>query len=216
MNNILLHISSLLIIGSFTLYFIFIILGNKKVTEENGFDITKDIISEYNSINIIESKSYFTIYNIKRKVIKLSTRCYYGNTISDISLSLIEAGISVVDSFKNKYIDIFRKIFSNLKILYIFPLVSLIINYSTYNISDAKVSLVFIILFTVVSYILIDIKSQACMWISDNIKKIKNINNNNFNKIINYINRLILLDKLIFFSELIMIIRCIAIMLEVI
>ena len=30
------------------------------------------------TINIIESKNYFSIYNLKRKVIKLATKSYYG------------------------------------------------------------------------------------------------------------------------------------------
>ena len=215
MNKLLFYSSSFLIIGSFIGYFLIIIFGNKKVTDDNGFDVIKDIISEYDSINVIESKSYFSIYNIKRKVIKLSTKCYYGNTISDISLSLMEAGISIIDSNKNKYINFFSMMFSNLKILYIFPLLSIIINYSTYNVNDAKISLLFIMLFSIIFYILIDIKSQASFWISDNLKKIKSISEKNSNKIINYINRLILLDKLIFFGELVIIIRCVAILLEI-
>ena len=192
-----------------------VMFGNKKVTDNNGFDVTKDIISEYNSINVIENKNYFTIYNIKRKVIKLSTKCYYGNRISDISLSLMEAGISIVDSNKNKYIEMFRKIFSNLKILYIFPLLSLMINYSTYNVSDAKVSLVFVILFSIISYILIDIKSQAFVWINNNIKKIKDITSQSTNKILNYIDKLILFDKFVFFGELVMILRFVIILLKI-
>ena len=217
MDIVLLYISSGLIIFSFISYFIMILIGRGRVVSKvDGFDVTKDIISEYNSINVIESKSYFTVYNINRKVIKLDTKCYYGKDLSSICLSLIEAGISVVDNKGNKYIDIFRKIFSNLKILYIFPIIAVFINNSSFNISDAKVSMIFILLFSVITYILIDIKSQASMWISDNIKKIKGISKDNSLKIISFINRLILLDKFIFFGELIMIIRFVVILLYLI
>jgi len=217
MDIILLYVSSGLIIFSFISYFIMILIGRGRVVSKvDGFDVTKDIISEYNSINVIESKSYFTVYNINRKVIKLDTKCYYGKDLSSICLSLIEAGISVVDNKGNKYIDIFRKIFSNLKILYIFPIIAVFINNSSFNISDAKVSMIFILLFSVITYILIDIKSQASMWISDNIKKIKGIDKDNSLKIISFINRLILLDKFIFFGELIMIIRFVVILLYLI
>ena len=158
MDIVLLYISSGLIIFSFISYFIMILIGRGRVVSKvDGFDVTKDIISEYNSINVIESKSYFTVYNINRKVIKLDTKCYYGKDLSSICLSLIEAGISVVDNKGNKYIDIFRKIFSNLKILYIFPIIAVFINNSSFNISDAKVSMIFILLFSVITYILIDI-----------------------------------------------------------
>lgn len=216
MINILLYVSTGLILVSFLSYFLIILLGNRKiVSKSNGFDITKDIISEYNAINIIESKGYLTVYNIKRKVIKLATRCYYGSDISSISLSLIEAGISVVDSYKNKYINLFRGIFTNLKMLYIFPVLAIFINYASYNISDAKVSMIFIILFSVMTYMFIDIKSQACTWISDNLTKIKDISKENSLKIINFINKIMLLDKIIFFGELVMIVRLVAILLKI-
>jgi len=214
MINIFLYISFGLILGSYILYFLMIVFNNKKITDSNGFDVTKDIISEYNSINVIESKNYFSIYNIKRKVIKLSTKCYYGNGISDIVISLIEAGISILDNNKNKYIDLFRKIFNNLKILYIFPLVCLIINSVTYNISDAKISIVFTILFSVIWYILYDIKNQVCILVSDNLDKIKDINKNNSLKIVNYFNKILLLDKIVFCGMLILIIRNVLILLE--
>ena len=214
MINFLLYLSSGMILVSFIGYFIMIFLGNKRVTDSDGFNITKDILSEYDTINIIESKSYFTIYNIQRKIIKLSTNCYYGNNISSISLSLIEAGISMVDNNKNKYISLFKSIISNLKILYIFPLISILINYSTYSISDAKVSLIFVILFSIINYILIDIKSYAHLWINNNIKKVNDIGLENINKILNFINRLMLIDKVIFSGQLIMIFRFILILLN--
>lgn len=214
MINILMYVSTGLIIISFIGYFLLVLFSNKKVTNSIGFDITKEIIFQYNSINVIESKGYLTTYNIKRKVIKLSTRCYYGNSLSDISLSLLEAGISIVDDTKNKYIDLFRKIFSNLKILYIFPLIAIIINHLTYNISDANISIIIVILFAVISYMLYDIKSSSYFWISENIGKIKDINKNSCLMIINYINKMLWLDKFIFVGELIMILRFILILLR--
>lgn len=215
MINILLYLSTGLILVGFIGYILLIMLGDKKVTDSDGFNITKDIISKYNTINIIESKNYFTMYNIKRKVIKLSSKCYYGNDISSISVALIEAGISVIDSDKNKYIDLFRNIFSNLKILYIFPIIAIFINHAIYNISDAKVSMLFIIIFSVITYMFIDIKNQAYSWINDNIEKIKEINKDNRIKIFNFISKLIFVDKIIFFGELVMIIRMVAILLEI-
>ncbi|MBQ2873094.1 MAG: zinc metallopeptidase [Bacilli bacterium] len=216
MSNILLYVSNIFILLSFIIYFIMIIINRgNKVTNSNGFDITKDIISEYNSINIIESKGYFTFYNIKRKVIKLDTKTYYGNDLSSIVIALISAGISIVHNSKNKYIEFFRKIFSNIKILYIFPLIAILINYSTYNISDAKVSIIFLIFFSIISYILINIKNQAFMWTIDNINKIKDISKSNSDKIVKFIDKIIWLDKFIFFGELIMIIRYVLILLEI-
>ena len=77
MVEILLYVSSGLIILGYVLYLFIILIGRSKiVSDSDGFDVTKDIISEYDSINIIENNGYFTVYNIKRKVIKLATKCY--------------------------------------------------------------------------------------------------------------------------------------------
>lgn len=214
MVNILLYVSSLIIIFSFVIYFLMLILTNNKINKSNGFDITKDIISEYNSINVIESKGYITNYNIKRRVIKLSTKVYYGNKVSDIALALIEAGISIIDNNGNRFISFMKNIFSSLKILYIFPIISVMINFSTYNISDAKTSIVFVSIFIVLSYFMIDAKEQACCWVKDKIIKIKELNKNSSKMLINYINKLLLLDKFIFLGELTIILRCIAILLK--
>jgi len=216
MIEILLYVSSGLIILGYVLYLFIILIGRSKiVSDSDGFDVTKDIISEYDSINIIENNGYFTVYNIKRKVIKLATKCYYGKDISSVSLALTEAGISVVDNKKNKYIDIFRVIFNNLKLLYIFPLIALFINNSSFSVNDAKVSIFIGLVLSFISYILIEIKNDSIDWVSSNLKKIKNINKDNRNKIINFMNRLILFDKFIYFGELIMVIRLVLIMLEI-
>ena len=216
MIEILLYISSGLIIFGYIFYLVIILIGRSKIVSDiDGFDVTKDIISEYDSINIIENNGYFTVYNLKRKVIKLATKCYYGKDISSVSLALIEAGISVVDSKKNKYIDIFRVVFNNLKLLYIIPLVALFINNSSFSVSDAKVSIFIGLLFSFISYILIEIKSDGIYWIGNNLKKIKSVNNVNRDKIISFMNRLMLFDKFIYFGELVMVIRLVLIMLEI-
>ena len=212
---ILMYISSGMIVLSFALYFLLVLIGRrKKVTNSDGFNITKDIIHEYNSINIILSKGYFTVYNIKRRVIRMANRCYYGNTISDIAIPLIEAGISSVDDKKNKVINFLRNIFPNIKCLYIFPLVCVIINSQTYNISDAKVSIIFFILFAIISYMVIDIKNNGIWNISNKVDKIKDISTENRKSIISFMNKVNILDKFIFISELLMIIRCVMIMLD--
>lgn len=216
MISILMCLSNLLIIASFLGYVILILVYSKrKISKVTGFDATKDIISEYDSINVIEGKGYFTIYNIKRKVIKLTTRNYYGKDLASITVSLIEAGVSIVDKEKNNYIKLFSKVTSNLKTTYILPLIALIINYSTYNISDAKVSVVVLVLFTIISYMIIDIHNQAYLWISDNIKKVKDISKKNKEDIIGFIRKLLCLDKMIFFGEVIMILRYLLILFEI-
>ena len=212
MINILMYIANGLIIISFIGYFLLILMSrNKKITDSDGFNVTKDILNEFDSINIIENKSLFTIYNIKRKVIKIASKCYYGNSVSDIGIPLMKAGISAIDNNNNKYINIFRNIISNLKYLYILPIIAIGVNSITYNIGDARIGVVLLAIFSIISYMLIDIKSNASLWIASNIRKIKNID---VSKIMRFINNIILFDKLIFWGELIMIIRFAAILIN--
>ena len=216
MSEIFLYTSVGLVLGGYILYFLLIFIGRMRSGGEcNGFDVTKDIISEYDSINVIENRGYFTIYNIKIRVIKIATSSYYGKDLSSLSISLMEAGLSVVDNNKNKYIDLFRVIFSNLKILYIFPLIGIFISNSSFNVSDAKVGVIFMLLFSFISYILLDIKSEAYEFVSKNIDKINDIKNGDRIKIISFMNKLLLCEKIIYFGGLLMVVRMVFLMFDI-
>ena len=117
MIEILKYISSGLIIISFICYLLNILINkSKKISDDDGFNITKDIIQEYDMINIIENTGIISYYNLRRGVIKLSSKSYYGSDLSHICIGLMEAGVSVIDKKGNKFINIFKKIVSNLKI----------------------------------------------------------------------------------------------------
>lgn len=210
MIDMLMYIANGLIAFGIVGYFLLVIISRKdKVTKSDGFNVTKDILHEYDSINIVENTGIFTIYNIKRKVIKIASKCYYGNSVSDIGIPLIEAGVSV--DGKSKYIDFFKKIISNLKILYLLSIIAIFINSITYNIGDARIGIILVFVFSFISYILIDIKSNSVLWISKNIGKIKDINKD---KIVRFMNNILLFDKLIFLGELVVIIRFVGILLN--
>lgn len=214
MVNILMYISCGLIILSIIIYLILILVYRSTiVSKSNGFDVCKDIISEYNSINIIESKGYISFYNIKRKIIKLDSKTYYGKDLSSITLALLEAGMSILDDNKEKSIGLFGRIVSNLKMLYLLPMLSLVFNSMFYSVADSKIGIVLLIVFCFVMFVIIDIKTKIYNWLCDDLKKIKDINKDNRLKIMNFINMIISLDKLILVGETIMIIRFVMIIL---
>ena len=214
MNNLLFYVSTGLIIIPIIYYGIMILMKNKKVSDDSGFNITKDIISQYDSINIIESTGKVTYYNIKRGVIKLNHNCYYKNDLSRVSISLLEAGISGIDKEKNKYINFLKKIFTNLKIIYLFPLVALFFNNIAYTIPDAKLCIIITIICSAFTYIYVSILTEATNWVNDNIKKVKSITKENSQKIINYQNSIIKLNNLTFIGELVIIIRMVSIIMS--
>ena len=83
----------------------------------------------------------------------------------------------------------------------------------TYTVGDAKLGIILVVISTVISYMFIAILSEAFNWIVDNIKKIKVISKGNRDKVINYINNIISLNKLMFLGELLVIIRMVAVLL---
>ena len=209
MLTILMYIANGLIIIAFLYYLLLILINNKKVTDSDGFNLTKDILSEYDSINIIENKTIFTVYNLKRKVIKIASKCYYGNTLSNIAIPLMEAAISAC---KSNFLEILRKVLTNLKKLYILPIVMLIVNASTYSLGDVRISIILLILCILASYMLIDIKNNAYLWLDEHIDVKLKIDKE---LVLKFIKQIIMCDKLIFFGELIMIIRFVAIILGI-
>ncbi len=209
MLMISMYVANGLIIIAFLWYLILVLMNNKKITDSDGFNTTKDILSEYDSINIIENKSIFTVYNLKRKVIKIASKRYYGNSLSDIALPLMEAGISASN---HKSMDVFSKVLSNLKKLYVLPIIIFFVNSATYNIGDARLAIPLATICAFASYLLIEIKTDAYFWLEKNISKKLKIDKE---RVLKYIKQLITIDKLIFFGELIMIIRFVAIILGI-
>lgn len=202
------------ILGGY-LYYVLIVLGNRnKISEESSFNIIKDLIHNYNSINVILNEGIFTIYNIKRRVIKLSNKCYYGNSLSDVGISLMEAGISVIDNNKDREINFFRGFFFNLKWLYVIPLVVIFI-ISQINTTEDGVILGFLIFISIYfMYMFINIKNRAYNWIVMNIDRIKQINKKDQMKVINFINKMMLCDKFIFWGELVGFLKVVMILLN--
>ena len=209
MLMISMYVANGLIIIAFLWYLILVLMNNKKITDSDGFNTTKDILSEYDSINIIENKSIFTVYNLKRKVIKIASKRYYGNGLSDIAIPLMEAGISASN---HKSLDMLSKILSNLKKLYVLPIIIIFINSVTYNLGDARLAIPLVTICALASYLLIEIKTDAYFWLEKKINKKLKIDKE---RVLKYIKQLITIDKLIFFGELIMIIRFVAIILGI-
>lgn len=215
MINILLYVSNGLILISLFFYLLLILINkNRKITNETGFDITKNITSEFDRINIIASNGKITYYNPKRKVIRLNNNCYYGNDVSSIAVSLVEAGISVIDDGKNKIINFFKIFFSNIKMVYLFSLVAIVVNIVSSTSTDAKVSLVIMTILIIFIYLYISILNASYNWIYQNINKIKLLNKKNNLKVMQYINYIIIINKGIFLGELLIVIRMVAIILD--
>ena len=196
-----------MILCSFVLYLVLIFWGKKEISKVPGLDITSEMLNDFSGINILLSKGKFTYYDIKRKVIKLNSNCYYGKNLDDISISLIEAGVFVNHKRGNKIIEFFSKFIPTLKILYILPIIAVLMNFMSFNSTDSMLSLLFLLFFAVAAYVLIDIKT----WVLDFYSKKSSLNK----KIIDFIRFVLYLDWFILIGELIMIFRLIFIILNI-
>lgn len=211
MLNALLYLSTGLIFFAYLGYFLLIYINNKKISDQSGLDILTEVLSEYNGINVILSKGFFSYYNLQRKIIKLTPKCYYGNTVSDFSIALIEAGFFISDKIGNKFMELCRKVIPTLKLFYLLPIIAIVISNSIYNSGDSFFGIILLFLFIFIAFLLIDLKNQNCSWVIKNI----NINSkkiNNVNKIITFIKNTIILEWMIIIGEAIMIVRFLLLM----
>lgn len=213
MERILFYVINLIIIFAYIWYFLLIIINRRrKISDSNGFDVIKDIISEYNSINIIEGNSKFSFYNIKRRVIKLSKDDYYGSNVSSISLSLIQAGISIVDDMKNIFINWCRKIIPTLRIFDLLGIIILVINYVSVTVSDARIGIILGGIIIFIYYMYVDVLNNSYNFIYDNVNKIDEIRKDS-SMILEFVNKVLLINKIIFIGEIVFIIRMVSIIL---
>lgn len=199
MDNLFLYISSFITLSGFILYFVLILFNKKEISKVSGLDVICEILNDFTGINVLLNKGKFTYYDIKRKVVKLNSNCYYGKNLDSIGVGLIETGMLINDKRGNKIIDICRNVIPTLKILYVLPIIAIIINHMTYNVADSVLSLFVLLVFAVVCYIMIDFKT----WVLNYYLKKSFINR----EIINFIRYVLYCDWLFLIGEAMMIFR---------
>ena len=84
---------------------------------------------------------------------------------------------------------------------------AIVISLLTYNYIDVNINIIIMVLLLIIMYMLIDVRTMSFMWIKDNIKKFKTLSRKNIIDINDYINRLLISDKLIFIGELGLLLR---------
>lgn len=207
--------SGLIILGYLGYLLVYLINKGKIISKDNGFNISKETLLENDTINVIEVKKLISYYDIKRRVIKLDTKTYYGMDASSLMIVLNEVATSVIHDKKNKFINIVSKIFNNLKILAIFPILVVVINLFTYGKVDSEFGILITGLSLIIMYFLIDLRINGFNFISNKINKLKEITKEGKKIIQNEFSKIIFIDKMIFFGELIILVRYVLILFEI-
>ena len=98
MGYVLLVISVVIVL----LNYLMVIVSNfnnriKKIEDYTGFEVAKEVTSNYDAINIVRSNDIvISEYDIKRNVIRLNNSNYDGNSYYDIFVSILLAGYSLL------------------------------------------------------------------------------------------------------------------------
>ena len=205
LSNILLIILVCLVGSSYLILLInWITSKNNKIDNYNGFDIAKEITSNYDEINIVSCNGLFSFYDVKRNVIRLNNKNYEGNSFIDISIGAMLAGISLVNSDnRNKFI------FKRVRVISLASLIMMFLSFLVNSIGDARIMM--IITFGCLLYLFMryQMVSGAVSLIECNMDK------NIYSKIKSIIMGYVNFYKISFISMLVLVVRLIVIMLGI-
>lgn len=128
------------LIGYVIIVYLFFRYRIDKHDNISGFDIAKEITSDYDNINIILDKdSLMSKYFINRRVIKLSQRVYDGSDSFSLAVGSFLSGLSLNNS---KYLLWLGKIFPTVGFLNKSSFVFAILSYFLYSKGDARIGIV--------------------------------------------------------------------------
>ena len=205
LSNMLLIILVCLVGGSYLILLInWITNKNNKIDNYNGFDIAKEITSNYDEINIVSCNGLFSFYDVKRNVIRLNNKNYDGNSFVDISIGAMLAGISLVNSDnRNKFI------FKRVRVISLASLIMMFLSFLVNSIGDARIMM--IITFGCLLYLFMryQMVSGAVSLIECNMDK------NIYSKIKSIIMGYVNFCKISFISLLVVLVRLVVIMLGI-
>lgn len=173
-NILLLLFSMIIIIISYTkIILIYLTTKNKRIETLTGFDLAKEITSNYDEINIIESKKItISKYNLKRRVIRLTPQNYQSNNIYTLAISTCLSGYSLANINKDKYLQMISNILPNIDYLNKSSLLTLVISLFTNTIGDAKIGIFLLGIILIYQYFLIQINNASNQYTKESLKKV--------------------------------------------
>lgn len=156
---------------------------NSKIT---GYDISKRVLdnNEIDNIDIIEARDGGSLYNVRRRVIKLSTKVYYGTSDYDRAIALHEVSHAVLDSRNNSYINFFKKIFTDLRFYSVSSYIVLIISYLLSGNGYNGISLLVFIIIFLYQYMVKCIENNSYSIAVNELERIDDIDKENIRNIL--------------------------------
>lgn len=210
LSNLLLGVSVLLVIFSYFMILVIYFVNKKRtINEYSGFDAAKEVTSNYDEINIVNSNDViFSEYDIKRNVIRLNNKNYDSNSYFDIAISSILAGYSLVNMENKSYFK-FKSVIKKISYMGFVSLIGVILSYFINNTFDAKIGIIVLALLLFYQYMRYLINIEA------NVKISEVLDSSFYEKIGKVISGIINFNKLSFIVLLILIIRLVVIILGI-
>ena len=171
-------------------------------TEMSGFDMAKDITSNYQDINIVlASNLWISKYYLKRKVIRLSKKDY---SSSDFFSLFVVSYLSCISLVENKYMSLLSKIFPSIDYINKSSIILMVLSCFLYTKSDARIGIVLGIIILIYQYFYLQIVNDVLFIAKDRIVYEKE-------KMLQKLQHLYVMNQLLFISSLIFLLRFIVI-----
>lgn len=213
-NNILLLISLILIL----IAYLRIILNNlkfKKTEVKNitSFDLAKELTSNYDEINIVETKDkIISKYNLKRNVIRLTAKDYSNSDIFTLAKTSLLAGYSLLNTNKDKYLTTLKNILPNIDYLNKTVPIALLISLFTNTKGDAKLAIIILLIILIYQYLINTININSKEETKNQLTKI--LKKDNYSKLEQVQNTYLFLNKISFITTLILLLRIVFIIIK--
>lgn len=213
-KNIFLILGIILITFSYLkLMFVYLKTKNNQAKDLNGFEVAKELTANYNEINIIESKEISSSrYNLKRKVIRLTTKNYYATDFFSLAITSYLSGYSLLNMNKDKNITNFSKVFKNIDSFDKSSLLAIILSLFTNTITDAKLGVIALIIILFYQYLRIQISNSAIQISSQELNK--QVKEEEYQSITKIMPSFLQISTMSFITTLILILREVAIILN--
>lgn len=213
-SNILLLISLILILVAYLRIILnYLTFKNIKIKNITGFDLAKELTSNYDEINIVEAKDkIISKYNLKRNVIRLTEKDYSNNDIFTLNKSSFLSGYSLLNINKDKYLNTLKSILPNMAYLNISAPIALLISLFTNTKGDAKIAIILLLIILIYQYIINTININSREETKSQLTKI--LKKEDYTKLEKIQNTYLSLNKISFITTLILLLRIVLIIIK--
>ncbi len=205
MEKYILLIGIIFVLLGYIIIVIEFLKSSRKVQKNiTGFDIAKEITSDYDNINIIESKEIIiSNYHLKRNIIRLTPKTYESNNNFSLAISSLLSCISLTN---NNYIKWIKKVLPSLDFINKTPIIILILSYIVHAKTDAKLGLIVGIVILIYQYFYLQILSDS-IEVARNKKVVKK-------EITGILDKFYKANKVLFIATLIILLKFVLILIK--